>query len=237
MKRTCVLIMSLLASPAVADDKRFTLSVDPVLVEAGLMKHLLPRFSLKTGVKIEIVEGTADLMLGEGGAPAIALGDAIWGLSEPSDPDALRFADWLVSETGQRTIASFGNGFAPPVVDVVAREEIPIQGDLALGEKAAMVHCGRCHVVNESNRMNAIGSTPSFGLMRNFEDWDLRFATFWELKPHGAFTQIEGVTDPFDPERPSPIAPVVMTADEVNAIVAYVASIPPSDLGAPIQSQ
>ncbi len=237
MQRTCVLILSVLAGPVMADDKQFTLDVDPALVEAGLIQHLLPRFSLKTGIQVNIAEGNADLVLGDGGAPAVARGDSVWGLSEASDPDAVRFSDWLLSDVGVRTLESFGNGFGPAEVSVAAREEVAITGDLVAGEKAALLHCGRCHVVNESNRMNAIGSTPSFGMMRNFSDWDVRFATFWELKPHGAFTQIEGVTDPFDPQRPSPIAPVVMTADEVSAIVAYVASITPADLGAPIQSQ
>lgn len=237
MRRTCMILLCVLALPAMAEDKRFTLDVDPALIEAGLMKHLLPRFSLKTGVKIEIVEADADLVLGAAGTPAVAQGETVWALSETSDPDAQRFADWLVSATGIRTIESFGNGFGVPAQQVVARAEVPITGDLALGEKAALQHCGRCHVVNESNRMNAIGSTPSFGLMRNFDDWDLRFSTFWELKPHGAFTQIEGVTAEFDPERPSPITPIVLTPQEVDAIVAYVASIKPANLGAPIQSQ
>ncbi len=237
MRRTCVLILSVLAGPVMADDKQFTLDVDPALVEAGLMQHLLPRFSLKTGVKVNIDAAEADLVLSNGGAPAVAQGEAVWGLSEATDPDAMRFAEWLLSDVGIRTLDGFGGGFTAPRAQAEVVEEITISGDLAAGEKAAMTHCGRCHVVNASNRMNAIGSTPSFGLMRNFSDWDVRFSTFWELKPHAAFTQIDGVTEPFPPERPSPIAPVVMTADDVGAIMAYVASIEPADLGAPIQSQ
>ncbi|MEL7212839.1 MAG: hypothetical protein AAGK92_09275 [Pseudomonadota bacterium] len=237
MKRTCIIVLSLLPVLALAEDKRFTLDVDPVLVEAGLMQHLLPRFSLKTGIKVNIDASEADLVLGDGGAPAVAQGDTVWGLSEATDPDAARFAEWLLSDVGVRALDNFGSGFTAPLVAAEAAEEIAISGDLAAGEKAAMTHCGRCHVVNARNRMNAIGSTPSFGLMRNFSDWDVRFSTFWELKPHAAFTQIEGVTEPFPPERPSPIAPVVMTADDVGAIMAYVASIEPADLGAPIQSQ
>ena len=237
MRRTCVLILGLLAGPVIADDKQFTLDVDGALVEAGLMPYLLPRFSLKTGIKVNIANRDADLVLGDGGAPAVAQGDSVWSLSETTDPAAARFAEWLLSDVGVRTLESFGQGFGPVAVAVPAPKEVAITGDLAAGEKAALVHCGRCHVVNESNRMTAIGSTPSFGLMRNFSDWDVRFATFWELKPHGAFTQIEGVTEPFAPERPSPIAPVVMTAEDIGAIMAYVASITPADLGAPIQSQ
>jgi len=85
--------------------------------------------------------------------------------------------------------------------------------------------------------MNAIGSTPSFALMRNFGDWEGRFQTFFLLKPHPAFTQVADVTDPFPDNLPSPIAPIEVTLDEIDAIVAYVATIAPADLGAPVQSR
>ena len=85
--------------------------------------------------------------------------------------------------------------------------------------------------------MKAIGSTPSFALMRTFPDWQQRFETFFILKPHPAFTQVADVTEPFGSSLPSPIAPIEVTLDEIDAITAYVATIPPADLGAPIQSQ
>ena len=60
---------------------------------------------------------------------------------------------------------------------------------------------------------------------------------FSDMKTHGAFTQVEDVTPPFDPLSPSPIVPVEMTLDDLDAILAYVWTIKPADLGAPIQSQ
>ena len=122
--------------------------------------------------------------------------------------------------------------------DVSVKEVEVVQvltGDAALGEKVALTQCGRCHVVNETNRMNAIGSTPSFALMRTFSDWQERFETFFILKPHPAFTQVAEITEPFPDHLPSPIAPVEVTLDEIDAITAYVSSIEPADLGAPIQ--
>ena len=45
------------------------------------------------------------------------------------------------------------------------------------------------------------------------------------------------MTAPFPINRPSPIVPVEVTLDEVEAILAYVAEMAPADLGAPIQFQ
>ena len=85
--------------------------------------------------------------------------------------------------------------------------------------------------------MNAIGSTPSFALLRTFEDWDYRFQAFFALKPHPAFTQVAEITEPFPEDVPSPIVPVEITLDDLDAILAFVATIAPADLGAPLQSQ
>ena len=90
--------------------------------------------------------------------------------------------------------------------------------------------------MNSPEGMN-ISTMPSFALMRSFPDWETRFATFHLLKPHGSFTQIDGVTDPFDPASPPSIMPMTMTLDELDAILAYVSGIKPADLGAPLQFQ
>jgi hypothetical protein len=45
------------------------------------------------------------------------------------------------------------------------------------------------------------------------------------------------VTDPFPDNLPSPIAPIEVTLDEIDAIVAYVGTIAPADLGAPVEIQ
>ena len=57
------------------------------------------------------------------------------------------------------------------------------------------------------------------------------------LKPHAAFTQVDGVTEPFAANLPSPIAPIEVSLEEIEAITAYVGSVDPADLGAPIKSQ
>jgi len=112
---------------------------------------------------------------------------------------------------------------------------LPVQDKApGLGEKLSLYHCGRCHRVSERNRMGGIGSTPSFRLLRSFEDWEGRFWAFYALKPHPAFTQIDGITEPFHEEHPSPIHPVMMTQEDLEAIVAFVRGIEPADLGGPL---
>jgi hypothetical protein len=93
-------------------------------------------------------------------------------------------------------------------------------------------------VIDASNRWNGLGSTPSFAVLRGLPDWATRFEGFFARAPHGAFTQIDGVTAPFAINRPPPIAPVEMTLDDLDAILAYVQQvITPADLGAPIRHQ
>ena len=125
-----------------------------------------------------------------------------------------------------------------PLDEGWALADINIDTELArAGLVASRVHCVRCHVISEDTRMTSIDSTPSFFLLRAFDDWEYRFQVFYILNPHPAFTQVEGVTEPFPISRPSPIVPVEMTVDEVEAIVAYVAGLEPADLGAPLQHQ
>lgn len=110
----------------------------------------------------------------------------------------------------------------------------PRAQDFAPGEKLALFHCGRCHVINEKNRMGGIGSTPSFAVMRGHPDFEAKMRGFHALRPHPAFTQIAGVTEPFKPERPSPIHPVELSQDDLDRIVAYALTLAPADLGAQI---
>jgi hypothetical protein len=85
--------------------------------------------------------------------------------------------------------------------------------------------------------MNAIGSTPSFAVLRALPDWGARFQGFFALNPHPAFTQVADVTDPFPIDRPPPIIPVEITLDDLEAILAFVAAMEPADLGAPLLHQ
>ncbi|MEM0950204.1 MAG: cytochrome c [Pseudomonadota bacterium] len=231
----------LLAFPVSAQDKVFTLQAPDELVETGFLKHILPRFSLKTGIRVTVTPETGDAAFGDDGTPAFRQDERIWQFRRSDHPHAAAFDEWLFSEVGQRTIDGFkgrvGDVFRADVAGSVEQSPVSFSGDVVAGEKISLATCGRCHVVSEVNRMNAIGSTPSFSLMRNFADWEDRFRSFYVLKPHPAFTQVAGVTAPFAKEFPSPIAPVELTLDELEAIVAYVASLTPADLGAPIQVQ
>ena len=87
------------------------------------------------------------------------------------------------------------------------------------------------------NRFGGIGSTPSFPALRAIPGWRDKFEAFWTLNPHPSFTQVVDITPPFDPDRPPHIAPVVITQEDLEAIVAYAASIEPKDLGAAVESR
>lgn len=107
--------------------------------------------------------------------------------------------------------------------------------DYAPGEKLTLFNCGRCHVINEKNRYGGIGSTPSFGALRTLPDWEDRFDAFYTLAPHPAFTQVEGITDPFPIDRPSPIHPLELTLDEIRTIKEFTRTITPKDLGGEVR--
>ncbi|RLJ59922.1 hypothetical protein BCF46_0112 [Litoreibacter meonggei] len=241
MFKYLALVAALIVTPALSQDKAFTLQTPDALVETGFMKHLLPRFSLKTGIRITTSTEVGDAAFGAGGTAVFRQGDTLWHLDKTAGPYTDAFHDWLLSDVGKRTIEAFAPDgdalFSADIGVAVEVQAVAVTGDAALGERVSLTRCGRCHVVNETNRMNAIGSTPSFGLMRNFPDWQERFETFFLLKPHPAFTQVADVTEPFAAHLPSPIAPIEVTLQEIEAITAYVASIAPADLGAPIQSQ
>ena len=241
MLKRLIFLAALAADPALSQDKAFSLQTPDRLVEIGFMQHLLPRFSLKTGIRITAVPGAADAAFGAEGTPVFRQGDTVWHLSGTDNPFVEAFETWLLSDVGKRTVEAFvlhGDViFSADVSIMVEVATAVLDGDAALGEKISLAQCGRCHVVNETNRMNAIGSTPSFGLMRTFPDWLERFETFFLLKPHAAFTQVEDVTEPFAAHLPSPIAPIEVTLEQIDAITAYVGSLAPADLGAPIQTQ
>ena len=239
--KVVAVLTAMLAGPAMAQDKAFALQAPDALIDTGFMKHLLPRFSLKTGVRIAVSPQAGDAAFGTVGTPVFRQGETVWHLSKADDGDVDVFQAWLLSDIGKRTIEAFAPDgdalFSADVTQIVVAQEVTLEGDAALGEATSLKQCGRCHVVNETNRMNAIGSTPSFALMQTFPDWQDRFETFFLLRPHPAFTQVADITEPFADHLPSPIAPIEVTAEEIEAITAYVSSIAPADLGAPIQTQ
>ena len=240
---------------APAQEREITVGASPELISSGLLKYVLPRFSLKTGIRAipAGLAASADVLIAPedfagGGEPALSGSGTVYfvrSTHESMDMAAAtyadRFIDWLTSDVGKRTIDSFevdgGHPFAATESGPEALELVELSGDAAAGERLAAVHCGHCHVVGDANRFSGIGSTPSFGVLRAMEDWETRFRAFYFLNPHPAFTQIEDVTEPFDEARPSPIAPIMLTLEDVEAILAYVVAIPASSLGAPIQHQ
>ncbi|WP_371229704.1 hypothetical protein [Roseovarius sp. 2305UL8-3] len=240
---TCVLIC--LPLGALADDKLVRLHVPQALAETGVLSYILPRFSLKTQVRVEKVAdpAEADLLLGDTGRSLFEGAGQVWKLEvvNPDHPGTGKLAKWLRSEVGQRAVT----GYAPdgqPLFTLAEPGEaeavaVTISGDAELGHDLARAKCVRCHAVDEATRGWGIGSTPSFGVLRTMSDWEARFAAFYQLKPHAAFTQITGVTDPFPPDLPSPIAPIELSLDELEAMLAYVAVMPPADLGKPLEHQ
>ena len=234
------------ASDLLAKDGTLRISAPASLVETGLLKYLLPRFSLKTGTRLELVgesEAAAiSLTNDEKGRMVFSGPEKNWFLeTEANNEGAEKFAEWLTSEIGQRTLASYSiegiQPFTPAATKKVQKTGIAITGDAVLGESLAERHCGRCHMVNEKTRMTTIGSTPSFALMRSFPDWNNRFEGFYVLNPHPSFTMIADVTEPFDETRPPPIAPLELTLEDIEAILAFVRTIEPADLGSPLKVQ
>ena len=233
--RACLAVMTL-GTAAAAETRQFALSAPPELVEAGLLKHMLPRFSLKTGIRVKLVETGGEAALAAGaGEPALTGPGGTYGITA-AGPLATRFADWLLSEVGQNTVAAFPP-FSGAAGAAAPEEASGFSGDQARGGELALALCGRCHVIDDRNRLNGIGSTPSFGALRTFADWDKRFESFFTLNPHPSFTQIEGVTPPFPEERPAHIVPLELTMDQLEAILAFVTVLEPADLGAPVRAQ
>ena len=250
MHRLVILVIfaCIYAGASIAQEKEFRLSAHPEIIATGFLKYLLPRFSLKTGIRITVVDlgepADASFSTDQTGTIVFSGVEQNWYLGTvASDREEYvgRFAKWLASDVGHRTINSFRVDGAAPFSPQAQKAPVAVAaatvGEVVKGEKLALLHCGRCHVVTIKNRMNTIGSTPSFALLRSFADWNARFQAFYILNPHPAFTQIAGVTEPFSSQRPPPIVPLEMTLEDIAAIIDYAATIEPADLGAPIKHQ
>ena len=239
--------------PGFASERKIFIFTDKTLIDNGFLKFLLPRFSLKNSIRTQLVNDRdgADIVLT---AVADGASDGKAAFSDGTQTSyvivteraagsahAKRFSEWLRSDIGQKTIGAFKIDGQPIYMAAAEAETeddtVTLTGDAAKGERLSLRHCGRCHVVGEKNRLDGIGSTPSFALLRTFPDWETRFATFYVLNPHPAFTQIANVTPPFDPTRPPAISPLELVLDDVDNILAFVAGIKPAQLGAPIKHQ
>ena len=245
MWRALIVLLICLPSILRADDRLVRLYAPEALVDSGVLQFILPRFSLKTQVRVEQVgdAGVADLALGDQGRPVFAGLGQTWHMDirNADHPGTARLADWLLSEIGQNTVASFAPDgdapFGPPETVTVETATISYEGDAEEGHRVSVEKCTRCHAVDAATRGAGIGSTPSFGVLRALPDWDYRFTVFYVLNPHPSFTQITDVTPPFPIDRPSPIVPIELTLDELEALMAYVAGMDAADLGAPLAHQ
>lgn len=238
------LVLALLPLGAGAEDRLLRLHAPEALTETGLLGYLLPRFTLKTRVKVEQVAdpGSADLVLGDQGRALFEGAGQVWHMDlATEDPDAARFAEWLAGDVGRRTVLAYAPEgtalFSEPSKTAKKAVEVSFDGDAQQGHEVSRAKCRRCHAVDDASRMTSIGSTPSFGILRSLPDWDARFGGFYLLNPHPSFMIIDGVTDPFRDSSPPPIVPIEMTLEELEAMLAYVSALKATDLGAPIQHQ
>ena len=98
--------------------------------------------------------------------------------------------------------------------------------DVERGREMAATHCTRCHVVGDINPYGGIDSTPSFIGMKRLADWERRYAEFYILPPHPALVRIEEVSAERDEERPAFVTEIVLALDDVEAILAFVKTLP-----------
>jgi len=244
-KPALIFIASLLApNAALPQEAGFGLSSPAALQETGFLRFLLPRFSLKTGIRIALQADNPEVIIStESGTPMMAgLGqDFYLQITEADTPrgeKARRFAAWLDSDIGRRVIAQFkidgAQVFTPREAVQAAVLATIFEGDAQRGEDFSIANCGRCHVVSDRNRMQGIGSTPSFPVLRALADWEERFSTFYVRIPHPAIVQLEGVSLPFDPAFPPTSMPLRLTLDQLEDILTFLSGVEPADLGAPL---
>lgn len=236
------LLCCLGAGTARAQERTLKLEAAETLKDSGFLQHILPRFALKHGIRVGL--GTpGDLRLSATGDTPVFIGmGQVWHLEQLStSPQAERFADWLRSDIGLRTVEGFtgpdGQPFERTTGPEVAEAPLVLTGDAAAGLLLSRRLCGRCHVVSEADRMQGIGSTPSFFALRSFSDWDERFLAFYVLNPHPSFTRISDLGMQLNPQHKAAIVPLDLSLDDLDDIVTYVADLPAADLGAPIQHQ
>ena len=99
--------------------------------------------------------------------------------------------------------------------------------DIERGRKLAQEHCARCHVIGDFNKFGGIGSTPSFQLLvKAFPDYQARFETFFERRPHPAFVKIKGFAR-HQPHLPPNAQPVELPLAAVSQILAFAETLKP----------
>ena len=105
-------------------------------------------------------------------------------------------------------------------------DPVPARGETLAAEGLSISrnHCARCHIVESDKPFSGISSTPSFALLVNgLEDWEDRFSGFYALRPHPAFTRIEGLENALA-KNPSTV-PMELQLEDVEKILAYVRTL------------
>lgn len=158
-----MLAIVLMAGGVQAQEKEITLISDPELKTSGLWSYVLPRFKLKTGIKVHVVYGSGSLnsdvlMQRDGTTPVMVRGDGLEfrATLNRASQHGTRFMEWLVSEVGQRTISAFKvdeqQVFFPAVVEVLEDSQ-PLKGNVLIGEETAIRKCGRCMLLVSGTNM------------------------------------------------------------------------------------
>ena len=243
-----VVIAACFGALMVGQTSAFALSLShEKAIPSELIQYVVPRFSLKTRIRFDRVDTAGDIqfVIGppEAGTEVFQLvsGETVY-ISAVGDAAQSReyqsFVDWLVSDPGRATIADFeidGNRIAIPVdAQEAAKVEIVIVGDLSHGRELSTNHCRRCHKVDRADKYSGTDNAPSFHAMRSFDDWYVRFSTFYTVSPHKALISVKGSGIEKDRELIA-IAPIDLKMSDINDIVAFVHSLTPLDLGKPIQ--
>ena len=217
-------------------------------IPADLIQYIVPRFSLKTRIRFDRVDDAGDIQFvtkrPEGGTQVFQLvsGEIVYIRATgdaPQSSDYRAFVDWLISDPGRATIGDFQIDGQQVAIPAAAREAAPVEivivGDPGHGEDLSWNHCRRCHKVDRADKYAGIGNAPSFHAMRSFDDWYLRFSTFYTVSPHKALISVKGSGIEMNRELIA-IAPIDLQMSDINDIVAFVYSLTPLDLGKPIQS-
>ena len=101
-------MLMLAVAGAEAEERRITVAASPELIDSGLLKHMLPRFSLKTGIR------TTPVPLEPGVAAEVLIGPAVDG-GRPVFRRVRRRSIWLarVRARNRRWRAASSTGSPP----------------------------------------------------------------------------------------------------------------------------
>jgi len=244
-KSALVFLACLLPVSAMPQEAGFGLSSPALLQDNGFLRFLLPRFSLKTGIRIALAESNPEAIIStQEGTPMMeGMGQMFYlripDTESPKGQKAQRFAAWIDSDIGRGAISQFkidGAQVFTPIESLQAAIPATVfSGNAQRGEAFSFANCGRCHVVGDRNKMKGIGSTPSFPVLRSLPDWEERFSTFYVRIPHPALVQLEGVSEPFNPAFPPANQPLRLTLEQLEDILTFISGLAPADLGAPLE--